>query len=96
MTVTESLPIRIYVNKIENRISFKFKTGTYNTYNTKTKEEYGVNVPHLEITSLVLIHCILLTPINNYLSLAFKSLLFICSESFDQLLDISDRKYFYR
>ena len=28
-TVTDNLPIRIYVNKIENVITFKFKLGNY-------------------------------------------------------------------
>ena len=28
-TVTDNLPIRIYVNKIKNRIIFKIKTGYY-------------------------------------------------------------------
>ena len=28
-TVTDNPPIRIYVNKIENRITFKIKTGHY-------------------------------------------------------------------
>ena len=28
-TVTDNPPIRIYVNKIENRIAFKIKTGNY-------------------------------------------------------------------
>ena len=34
----------IYVNKIENR-------------NKITKDKNGENVPHLEITQVVLIHC---------------------------------------
>ena len=28
-TVTDNPPVRIYVNKIENRITFKIKTGYY-------------------------------------------------------------------
>ena len=62
--------IRIYVNKIENRITFKIKTGCYldlltpemikllgGTKNKITKDENGENVPNLEITEVVLIHC---------------------------------------
>ena len=67
--------IQIYVNKIENRVTFKIKNG-YSQYkkwvkikngytmkllgstkNKITKEKNGENVPHLEITGVVLIHC---------------------------------------
>ena len=62
--------IRIYVNKIENRITFKIKTGYYielltpetmkllgSTENKITKDKNGENVPHFEITEVVLVHC---------------------------------------
>ena len=60
----------IYVNKIEIRITFKIKTGYYvelltpeaikllgSTINKITKDENAENVPHLEITKVVLVHC---------------------------------------
>ena len=60
----------IYVNKIENRITFKIKTGYYlelwtpetmkllgNTKSKITKNENGENVPHLGITEVVVILC---------------------------------------
>ena len=62
--------IQIYVNKIENRVTFKSKNGyslelltletmklLESTENKITKDKNGVNVPHLEITKVVLIHC---------------------------------------
>ena len=62
--------VRIYVNKIENRITFKIKTGYYlellipetmkllgSTENKTTKDKNGENVPHLEIREVVLFHC---------------------------------------
>ena len=62
--------IKIYVNKIENRITFKIKKGYYlelltsetmkllgSTESKITKDKNGENVPHLEIVELVLIHC---------------------------------------
>ena len=57
--------VRIYVNKTENRITFKTKTGYYleamkllgSMENKVTKEKNGKNVPHLEITKVVLVHC---------------------------------------
>ena len=69
--------IRIYINKIENKITFKFKTGYYLELLTPekmkllvsakskiTKAENGENVPCLEITEVVLIHFNIVN--NNY------------------------------
>ena len=69
-TVTEHPSVMIYVNKIENRITFKIKTGYYLELltpetmkllgSTKSKiieDENGKSVPHLEITEVILIHC---------------------------------------
>ena len=59
--------VQICVNKTENRITFKLKKGyslgllTTETMkllgSTKTKDKNGENVPHLEITEVVLVHC---------------------------------------
>ena len=62
--------IQIYVNKIENRVTFKIKNGYSlelltpetmkllgSTKNKITKDKNGENVPHLEITEVVLVHC---------------------------------------
>ena len=67
-TVTDNPSILMYVNKIENRITFKIKTGHYlkllmpetmillgSTKSKITKDKNGENVPHLEITGVVLI-----------------------------------------
>ena len=69
-TVTENHLIRIYVNKIEDGITFKVKIGYYlalltletmkllgSTKNKITKVENSENVSHLEITEVVLVHC---------------------------------------
>ena len=60
----------INVNKIGNRITFKNKIGYYlellapemmkllgNTKNKITKNENSENVPHLEITEVILVYC---------------------------------------
>ena len=55
------LHLRIYVNEIENRTTFKIKTGLTpetmkllgSTIIKKTKDENGENMPHLEITEVV-------------------------------------------
>ena len=67
----------IYVNKIENRITFKIKIGYHlellmpetmkllgSTKSKITKDENGENVPHLEIIEVVLIHRNIVN--NNY------------------------------
>ena len=67
--------IKIYVNKIENRVIFKIKNGYYlelltlettkllgSTESKITKDKNYENVLHLEIVGLVLIHCNL---VNN-------------------------------
>ena len=69
--------IKIYANKIENRVTFKIKNGYYlelltpetmkllgSTESKIAKDKNGENVPHLEIVELVLIHCNLVN--NNY------------------------------
>ena len=74
-TVNPSM--RIYKKKKEKRLTFKIKTGYYlerltpetmklfgSTKSKITKKENGKNVPYLEITEIVLIHCNL-TVINK-------------------------------
>ena len=68
--VADNLLIKIYVNKIQSRITFKIKTGYYlelltpetiellgGTKSKINKGKIGENVPHLEIIEMVLIHC---------------------------------------
>ena len=67
----------IYLNKIENRITFEIKTGYYlellaletmkllgSTKSKITTNENVENVPNLEITEVVLIHRNIVS--NNY------------------------------
>ena len=67
----------MYINRIENRITFKIKNGYYlelltpetmkllgSTKSKITKDKNGQNVPHLEIVELVLVHCNLVD--NDY------------------------------
>ena len=57
--------IKIYVNEIENRTTFKIKTGYVTPETMKSlgsiknkisKNENGAYVPHLEITEVILVH----------------------------------------
>ena len=92
-TKIDNHPIKIYVTKIENSITFKIKTGYYlelltleimkllrSTEGKITNNEYCENVAYLEITEAVIIHC---NVINNNT--------FLLDKSFDQLLDISPK-----
>ena len=67
---TDKPSVQTYVNKIENRITFKIKNWHSleilisetikflgSTENKITKDKNGENVPHLEITEVVLVHC---------------------------------------
>ena len=69
--------IKIYVNKIQNRVTFKIKNIYYlelltpetmkllgSTESKITKDKNGENVPHLEVVELVLVYCNLVN--NNY------------------------------
>ena len=62
--------VKIYVNKIENIITFKIKNGCSlelltpetmklpgSTKNKTTKDKNGENVPHLEFAEAVLVNC---------------------------------------
>ena len=88
--------IRMYVNKIENRITFKIKIGYYvelltpetvkvlGSIESKITKE---NVPYLEITELVLVHCYL---VNNDCQQDSRILhTFFPSKPFGSLLEIS-------
>ena len=74
-TLIDNPPITIYVNKIESSITFKIKARQYLEILTPetmkilessngeiTINENGENVPHLEITEVVLVHCYI---VNN-------------------------------
>ena len=92
--------IKMYINKIENRIKFKIKTGYHlelltpeetmkllgSTKSNIAKDENGENVPCLEITKVVLIHCNVVN--NSYQQNSKVSNTFVPNKSFGQLLDI--------
>ena len=99
---TENPFIRINLNKVENRIKFKTQVGYYlehlipettkllgSTKSKITKDENGENVPHLEMTEGVLVHCNIVN--NNYQQDSRVLYTFIPNESFGQLLDVSPK-----
>ena len=98
--------IRIYVNRIENRITFKIKSEYYLELLTPetmkllgsaeskiTKDKNGDNEPHLEVAELVLVHCNL---VNNYYQQDSRILYtFVPNKAFGSLLEISPTNYVF-
>ena len=89
----------IPVNKIENRIMFQIKTGFYlellmpetmtlleSTKSKMTKDENSENMPHLEITEVVLIHYNIDN--NNYQQDPRILPTFVLSKSIGKLINI--------
>ena len=58
-----------------------------------TKNENGENVPHLEITEVVLMHCNIVN--NEYQQDSRVLYTFAPNKSFGQLLDISPKKFIF-
>ena len=98
--------IRIYVNRIENRITFKIKNGYYlelltpetmkllgSTESKTTKNKNGENVPHLEVIELVLVHCNLVN--NDYQQDSRILYTFVPNKTFGSLFDISPTNHVF-
>ena len=97
--------VQIYVNKIENRVTFKIKNGyslellTLETMKlrgsteTKLKDKSGENVPHLEITEVILIHCNIFN--NDYQQDSRVLYTFVPNKRFGSLLEISPTNHIF-
>ena len=90
----------MYINRIENRITFKIKSGYYlelltpetiklleSTESKIIKDKSSENVPHLEVVELVLVHCNLVN--NDYQQDSRILFTFVPNKSFGSLLEIS-------
>ena len=99
-------PIRIYINRTENRITFKIKSGYYielltpetmkllGTAKSKiTKDKNGENVLRLEVVELVLVHCNLVN--NDYQQYSRILYAFVPSKIFGSLLEISPTNHVF-
>ena len=91
--------VQIYVNKIENRFTFKMKNGYRlalltpetmkllgSTEKKITRDKNGENVQHLEITEVVLVHCGVVN--NDYQQDSRILYTFVPNKLFDSLLEI--------
>ena len=92
--------IRMYIKRIENRITLKIKNGYYHelltpetmkllesTESKKTKDKNSENISHLEVAELVLVHCNLVN--NDYQQDSRILFTFVSNKSFGSLLEIS-------
>ena len=98
--------VQIYVNKIENRFTFKIKKRYSlelltsetmkllgSTENKITKYKNGENVPHLEITEVVLAHCDIFN--NDYQQDSGVLYTFVPNKPFGSLLEISPTNHIF-
>ena len=96
----------IYVNKIENRITFEIKTGYYlevltletmkllGSNKSKTnKDKNGEHVLHLEFSEVISVHCNIVNNDYQWDSRVLYTL--IPNKSFGQLIDISPKKFIF-
>ena len=98
--------VKIYVNKIENRITFRIKNryslelltpetmkllGT--TENKITKDKNGENVPHLKITEAVLVHRNIVN--TDYQQDSTVLCTFVPNKPFGSLLEISPANHIF-
>ena len=97
---------QIYINKVENRITFKIKDGYSlkllaketmkllgSTENKITKDKHGENVPHLEITEVLLVYCNMVN--NNYQQDSRVLYTFVPNKPFGSLVDISAANHIF-
>ena len=103
---TDKPSIQIYVNKTENRVTFKIKDKYSlelltaetikllgSTENKITKDKNGENVPHLEITEVVLVHCNIVN--NDYQQDSRVLYTFVPNKPFGSLLEISPTNHIF-
>ena len=99
-------PIRIYVNRNENRIMFKIKSGYYlelltpetmkllgSAENKIAKDKNGENVPRLEVVELALVHCNLVN--NDYQQDPRILYAFVPNKTFGSVLEISPTNHVF-
>ena len=98
--------VQIYVNKVENRVTFKIKNGYslqlltsetiklfWSTENKITKNKNSENVPHLEINEVVLVHCNIVN--NDYQQDSRVLYTFVPNKSFSSLLETSPTNHIF-
>ena len=105
-TVADNPSIIIYLNKIENRITIKIKSGYYpeiltpeamkligNIKNNINRDENDENVPYFEVTEVVLVHWNIVN--NDYQQDSKVLYIFLPNKSFGELVDTSPKNFIF-
>ena len=103
---TDKPSVLIYVNKTEDRVTFKIKVGSSldllttetmkllrSIENKITKDKNGENLPHLEITEVVLVHCNIVN--NDYQQDSRALYTFVPNKLHGSLLEISPTNHIF-
>ena len=103
---TDKPSVQINLNKIQNRVTFKIRNGySYellmpetmkllrSTENKITKNKNSGNVPHLEITEVMLVHCNIAN--NDYQQDSRVLYTFVPNKPFGSLLQISPTNHIF-
>ena len=103
---TNKPSVQIYVNKIQNTITFKIKDGYSleilipepikllgSTKSEISKDKNGENVPHIETTEVVLLLCNMVN--NDYQQYSTVLYIFVPNKPFGSLLDISPTNHIF-
>ena len=103
---TNNPSVRMFVNKIENRITSKIKTGCSfehltpetmklleGTESKITKDKNGENVPHVEITEIVVVYCIIVN--DDYQQDSRILYTFVQNKLFGSLLEVSPENHIF-
>ena len=98
--------VQTYINKTENRVTFKIKNGyslellteetiklLWSTENKITTDKNGENVSHLEITEVVLVHCNIVN--NDYQQDSRVLYTFVPNKPFGSLLETSPANHVF-
>ena len=92
--------VQIHINKIENRDVYGLELLTPETMkllgsieNEITKDKNGENLPHLEITEVVLVHCDIVN--NDYQQDSRVLYTFVPNKPFGSLLEISPTNHIF-
>ena len=105
--MADNPPTKIYVNKIENRNTFRIKTGYYyinrvtpetmkllgSTKSKISKDKKCENLPHLELIEVVLVYCNIVN--NDYQQDSRVLYTFVPNKLFGQLLDTSPTTFIF-
>ena len=96
----------IYVNKIENRVTFKIQNGYSlelltpeamkllgSTKNEIANDKNGENIPHLQITEVVFVYCNIVN--NDYQQDSRLLYTFVPNKPFSSLLEISPTNHIF-